>query len=179
MLSTQDDVYDAVYLTEYFSLWLSMASLWNTNRYPCRFLCLTLAAKSGGKVLTPVRRFTRKAFQLEYLCCMAVREIIKTTAIISTNHTKMQKRPQRLICCWIPTVKDKWAGIKLTFWRYEGLAARSAPSHWVHFRDTEITPEVFAGVVVKALIPQESLEPWRAIRNTTRSYSNMPFIENN
>ncbi len=40
-------------------------------------MCLTLALKSGGSVLAPVRRFTRKAFQLEYLCCMPVRRITK------------------------------------------------------------------------------------------------------
>lgn len=36
---------------------------------------LTLVLKSGGSVLAPVRRFTRTAFQLEYLCCMAAAKI--------------------------------------------------------------------------------------------------------
>lgn len=46
---------------------------------------LTLVLKSGGSVLAPVRRFTRKAFQLEYLCCMPVREMTQITATITTN----------------------------------------------------------------------------------------------
>lgn len=50
----------------------------------------------------------------------------------------------------------------LTFGRYEGFAAGSAPSHRVHLWDAEITPEVFTGVTIKAFIPQESLEAWKA-----------------
>ncbi len=34
---------------------------------------LTFVAKSGGSVLAPVSRFTRNAFQLEYLCWMAMK----------------------------------------------------------------------------------------------------------
>ena len=45
----------------------------NTNVEP--LVGLTLVLKSGGSVLAPVRRFTRTAFQLEYLCCMAVEKI--------------------------------------------------------------------------------------------------------
>lgn len=61
--------------------------LWQHNRvtawrydspasHPATFIFLvlspTLVLKSGGSVLAPVRRFTRKAFQLEYLCCIPV-----------------------------------------------------------------------------------------------------------
>lgn len=114
---------------------------------------LTLALKSGGSVLAPVRRFTRKAFQLEYLCCMPVGESTKTTAAITTNHPITQAFSYNTV---------NKSDTRLTFWRYKGFAARSAPSHRVHFRDAEITPEVFTAVVVKAFIPQESFEPCTA-----------------
>lgn len=67
-------------------------------------------------------------------------------------------------------------GTQLTFWRYEGFAAWRAPSHRVHLRDAEVTPEVFTAVIVKAFIPQESLEPCTA-QNTTQnsSLSKSPF----
>lgn len=38
----------------------------------------TLVLKSGGSVLAPVRRLTRKAFQFEYLCCMPARRSTQT-----------------------------------------------------------------------------------------------------
>lgn len=53
----------------------------------------------------------------------------------------------------------KTLGTRLTFRRYEGFAVRGAPSHLVYLRNTEITPEVLTAVVIKALVPQESLEP--------------------
>lgn len=75
------------------------ACLWQHNRvaawrydspasHPPTFIFLvsspTLVLKSGGSVLAPVRRFTRKAFQLEYLCCMPAekKESTKTPALI-------------------------------------------------------------------------------------------------
>lgn len=46
----------------------------NVQTFRKRFLLSpTLLLKSGGSVLAPVRRFTRKAFQLEYLCCIPAR----------------------------------------------------------------------------------------------------------
>lgn len=53
-----------------------------------------------------------------------------------------------------------------TFWRYEGFSTWRTPSYWVHLGDAEITPEVLTGVIVKTLIPQESLEPCRALQET-------------
>jgi len=38
---------------------------------------LTFVAKSGGRVLAPVSRFTRNGFQLEYLCWMAMKKYFK------------------------------------------------------------------------------------------------------
>lgn len=74
---------------------------------------LTFELKSGGSVLVPVRRFTRKAFQFEYLCCMPARQIIKT---VSSHY---QQRSYNMcidsrkvahflevqgVCCWKRTI---------------------------------------------------------------------------
>ena len=52
-------------------------------------LFLTLVAKSAGSVLAPVRRLTRKAFQLEYLSCMAKKGI--GNRFISDPRTRRNK----------------------------------------------------------------------------------------
>lgn len=44
---------------------------------------LTFVAKSGGRVLAPVSRFTRNGFQLEYLCWMAMKLKIYLKFIIT------------------------------------------------------------------------------------------------
>lgn len=50
---------------------------------------LTLALKSGGSVFAPVRRFTRKAFQFEYLCCIPERDTtIRTTSTVSVQENQ-------------------------------------------------------------------------------------------
>lgn len=50
-------------------------TVWKATHKLCQFLFSspTLVLKSGGNVLAPVRRLTRKAFQFEYLCCMPAR----------------------------------------------------------------------------------------------------------
>lgn len=68
------------------------------------------------------------------------------------------KRPSAAITSSYPTICALILQQWLTFGRYEGFAAGSAPSHWVHLWDTEVTPEVFAVVAIKAFIPQQSLE---------------------
>lgn len=128
-------------------VWKTTHELWQ-----CLFSSPTLVLKSGGSVLAPVRRLTRKAFQFEYLCCMPARRKHKD----SQRHKPGSR-------------KQHWYSDRLTFWRYEGFAAWSTPADGVHFRDTQVTPEVFAGVIVKAFIPQESLEPCHAERNRSVS----------
>lgn len=120
----------------------------------------TFELKSGGSVLVPVRRLTRKAFQFEYLCCKpAGKQIKKTTqkwsAALNSGH---------------PTIGALILEERLTFGRYEGFAAGSAPSHRVHLWDAEVAPEVFAVVAVEAFIPQQSLEAWTA-QNTQSATS--------
>lgn len=68
--------------------------------------------------------------------------------------------PSAAISGSYPTIRALILEAWLTFGRYKGFAAGSAPSHRVHLWDAEITPEVFAGVTVKAFIPQQSLEAW-------------------
>lgn len=46
---------------------------------------LTSELKSGGSVLVPVRRFTRNAFQFEYLCCMPAGQITPPSAAITSS----------------------------------------------------------------------------------------------
>lgn len=116
---------------------------------------LTFELKSGGSVLVPVRRFTRKAFQFEYLCCMPAGQI---------RTTNQQPLPAAL-----PRSSNVERRL-LTFGRYKGFAAGGAPSHRVHLRDAEVAPEVFAVVTIKAFIPQQSLEAWTA-QNTHRNCS--------
>lgn len=75
---------------------------------------------------------------------------------------QITKKPSAAITSSYPTIRalilEEW----LTFGRYEGFAAGSTPSHWVHLWDTEVTPEVFAVVTIKAFIPQQSLKAWTA-----------------
>lgn len=47
---------------------------------------LTSELKSGGSVLVPVRRLTRKAFQFEYLCCMPAGQ---NTKIVSSPYQQL------------------------------------------------------------------------------------------
>lgn len=51
-------------------------------------------------------------------------------------------------------------GVMFTFGRYERFPAGCAPPYVVNLWNTEVAPEVPAGVVVKTLVPQQSLEPW-------------------
>jgi len=83
---------------------------------------------------------------------MPVREVTK----INCNNCH-QKNPFALLPLRTRAFIQDRAG--LTFGRYEGFAARRAPSHRVHLGDAEVPPEVLTGVVVEALVPQESLEP--------------------
>lgn len=86
----------------------------------------------------------RKAFQFEYLCCIPV-----------GGATQKKNQPE-----FLQTLQDQtFQTLGLTFWRYKRFPTGSAPADGVNLRDAEVTPEVFTVVVVKALIPQESLEP--------------------
>lgn len=147
--------FNEIKFSEHF--WRLNLDLINMTKISTISVCPTLSLKSVGSVLAPVRRFTRKAFQLEYLCWMPVREITEITATITTTYPRKEAFKRKIV---------KTFGTRLTFWRYEGFAIRSTPSHLMYLRDTEVTPEVLTAVVIKALIPQESLEPCGKIKKT-------------
>lgn len=58
--------------------------------------------------------------------------------------------------------------VMFTFGRYEGFPTGGAPPHGVDLWNTEVTPEVPDGVVVKTLVPQQSLEPLGREQNRKR-----------
>lgn len=126
------------------SFGLGPRHMWSKSRLSTNLSTpLTLVLKSVGRVFAPVRRFTRKTIQFEYLCWMPEKH---TTATMTLNVRDSAEAP---------------SAPRLTFWRYEGFSVGSTPTHRVNLWDAEVTPEVFTRVVVEALITQEGLEPCR------------------